>query len=89
MTKENKNIFLILVVGILVLMISYPLIENRIITKVIDKLKKEYSPGPYAPGFDPNKIDSNFFDNNNQPTYYKTPYYHLQTPEEWNKNWKK
>lgn len=25
--------------------------------QVIDSLRKEYSPGPYAPGFDPDKID--------------------------------
>jgi hypothetical protein len=90
MTKENKNIFLILVVSILVLLILYPVVENRIVTKVIDKLKKEYSPGPYAPGFDPNKIDTDFFNNNNdnsQPTYHKVPYY--PSPEDWNKTWQK
>jgi hypothetical protein len=28
-----------------------------VVYQVIDSLRKEYSPGPYSPGFDPDKID--------------------------------
>jgi hypothetical protein len=34
---------------------------NKATEKVIQKLQKEYSPSPYSPGFDPDKVDPDAF----------------------------
>ena len=37
---------------------------NKISDEVIQKLKKEYSPSPYGPGIDPDKVDPDAFRGN-------------------------
>jgi len=55
------------VVGIIavvaVLFLGGGKITDKIADKVIEKLHKEYTPGPYGPSFDPDKIDPNTFRN--------------------------
>ena len=60
---DGKKITLILVVvsmTILVLFGAGALLINKVTDKAADKvmlrLQREYTPGPYAPGFDPDKI---------------------------------
>jgi hypothetical protein len=36
---------------------------EKVTDNVIEKLQKEYTPGPYSPGFDPDLVDPNFFKN--------------------------
>jgi len=36
---------------------------NKVTANVIEKLQKEYTPGPYSPGFNPDLVDPNFFKN--------------------------
>ena len=57
MTKENLK----LVVAILSFMIVTLFVNNlgltkRIANRVINDLKRDYVPGPYEPGFDPDKV---------------------------------
>jgi hypothetical protein len=59
---NNKHNKLLWVVGVLsVVLVAIVLgnnyIVNKIADKVIQKLQKDYSPSPYGPGFDPDKID--------------------------------
>lgn len=59
---ENKNLVLC-VVGLglflaLVLLLNSVLVP-KITRNVIQELKREYAPGPYDPGFDPDKINPN------------------------------
>lgn len=35
---------------------------EKITNNVIEKLQKEYSPSPYGPGFDPDKVDPRIFE---------------------------
>ncbi len=57
--KKNKLVCVILVVTVFNLSGFFvgTLIINKITDRVIQKLKKEYSPSPYHPGFDPDKVD--------------------------------
>lgn len=55
---------------------------NKITDKVIEKLKREYVPGPYQPGFDPDKIE---------PKFKQPPGKVFQeiSPQSWNEIWEK
>lgn len=63
---DNKNLTII-AVGLtmflgLVLLFNNILID-KITNKVIQELRRTYAPGPYDPGFDPDKVDPNLFRN--------------------------
>ncbi len=63
---DNKNLTII-AVGLtmflgLVLFFNNILVD-KITNKVIQELRRTYTPGPYDPGFDPDKVDPNSFRN--------------------------
>jgi hypothetical protein len=41
------------------LVFGHKIIIDKVADRVIHKLQKEYSPSPFSPGFDPDKIDIN------------------------------
>ena len=41
----------------LILLFGNKVIIDKVADRVIQKLQREYSPSPFAPGFDPDKID--------------------------------
>lgn len=59
---ENKNL-LLGVVGLGVFLVFVLLLNSFLVPKitksVIQELKREYTPGPYDPGFDPDKVNPN------------------------------
>jgi ABC-type cobalt transport system substrate-binding protein len=60
MNNSNK---LLLVVVVLTLMmfgvaISGRFFVDKVADRVIQKLQKDYSPSPYGPGIDPDKLDA-------------------------------
>ena len=59
--NATNNKFFWIVVGLtavmLVIGVGGKLFVDRVADVVIEKLKKEYSPSPYGPGIDPDKID--------------------------------
>jgi hypothetical protein len=57
MNKENLK----LIAVVLALLIGSLLVNNIVMTekvtqRVIQNLKRDYVPGPYQPGFDPDKV---------------------------------
>lgn len=58
--KEDKLFFLIIGLLLVILGIYFggPLVLNRLSDKVITKIKRDYVPGPYQPGFDPDVVPS-------------------------------
>ena len=60
MDKKNEYlVWIVLGLGIFIFVfgIGSNLLIDKITDKVIQKLQKDYSPSPYGPGFDPDKID--------------------------------
>lgn len=57
----NNNKFFYIVVGLTAAMllvgVGGKLFVDKVADVVVEKLKKEYSPSPYGPGIDPDKID--------------------------------
>jgi len=60
---NNKLLWIVIALGVVLVgvFVGGPILIDRISQKVINKMQKEYSPGPYAPGFDPDRIDPRFF----------------------------
>jgi hypothetical protein len=61
--KNNKWVWIIVGVTIfnVVLFGMSELIVRRTTNKVIERLQKEYSPSPYGPGVDPDKVNPDAF----------------------------
>ena len=57
MLKENLN-FIVIVLALLLCTIVFNnvMLTEKVTQRVIDRLKREYVPGPYEPGFDPDKV---------------------------------
>jgi len=57
---KDKNLIwvvAILAVAIIVAGLGKQFLIDKIADRVIQKLQKDYSPSPYGPGIDPDKID--------------------------------
>ena len=57
MSNNNQKVLLVLIVAIMFLGFLFYGIE-KIKDSVIKDLKRNYAPGPYDPGFDPDKVDT-------------------------------
>lgn len=59
--NNNSNKLLWIVIILTVVMIGVGLgskvLVDKVADRVIQKLQKEYSPSPYGPGIDPDKLD--------------------------------
>lgn len=66
--EENKK-YLLVIAGLFVVLVSLffgrDVVVKKITTEVVKELRREYAPGPYSPGFDPDKVDPNFWQQNN------------------------
>lgn len=61
MNDNNNKSLIYVVIGLAVFLVAVVFggnfVMDKIANKVIIKLQKEYSPSPYGPGLDPDKID--------------------------------
>ena len=59
MNKSNKLLFVIVILVLAVILgaVGSKVIVDKTADKVIQKLQKDYSPSPYGPGIDPDKLD--------------------------------
>lgn len=55
-TETLKTAAIWLSALIVVLAVNNVVMTNRITSKVLEGLKRDYVPGPYEPGFDPDKV---------------------------------
>lgn len=72
----NQNLVWVAVIIAVLMIGSFLLSEkltNRVADQVIEKLQKNYTPGPYAPGFDPDKVNPNVFRNQPPVTNFALP----------------
>lgn len=56
---NNKSIYIIVafIVFLSSITIGVKLLEKKIVKSVMLELKRDYVPGPFSPGYDPDKID--------------------------------
>lgn len=60
----NKNLLIasgVLLGFILFLVVVNNFVVDKVAERVIQELKRSYTPGPYDPGFDPDKVNPNYF----------------------------
>lgn len=55
-TESLKNAAVFLLVLIVTLAVNNIVLTSKITSNVLQTLKREYVPGPYEPGFDPDKV---------------------------------
>lgn len=61
MTTENlKTAAVFLLVLVATLAVNNIVLTSKITARVLDALKRDYVPGPYEPGFDPDKVPPRF-----------------------------
>lgn len=61
---DNKNLVVVASVLTLVLVFAFvfnALMVKKITNKVIEELRRSYVPGPYDPGYDPDKVNPKLF----------------------------
>jgi ABC-type cobalt transport system substrate-binding protein len=56
MKEENLKIVAACLLTLVVSVLINFLTTDKIAERVIQKLKRDYVPGPYEPGFDPDKV---------------------------------
>jgi hypothetical protein len=60
--KKNMIIVVAVIMGVFILGLEgCNMLLDRIADRVIEKLEKDYSPSPYGPGINPDKVDVNVF----------------------------
>ena len=89
---ENKLLWVALVICVLLVgaVSCGPYLMDRMADRVIERLLKEYSPGPYSPGFDPDKVDPNAWHHRSlQPEQanQSSSRWEDQSPKDWNRQW--
>lgn len=82
---KNKLFWVVLVLGgfLLALGVGGNKFVDKIADRVIQKLQKDYSPSPYGPGVDPDKLDVQKMQGT-PPVAKKTSLSH-----EWESGWEK
>jgi hypothetical protein len=91
--KDNKLLWIVVIFTFMNLGFFFGsrFVINKTADKVIQKLQKEYSPSPYGPGIDPDKIDPEAL--KRQRVYFEMKKTLAQEPghkaawrDEWEKN---
>lgn len=86
MNKKSTYIILIFVLFLGFMSVAFKFVEKRIVNSVIEELKRDYVPGPFSPGFDPDKLDPSVLKENDsevEPEVEQT----LRNPNYWNNTW--
>jgi len=89
-----KNKLFWLCIGLLVFNMSIFVVGKVVVDKaadeVIERLENEYSPSPYGPGFDPDKVEPEALQDR---IYYELkkddPITDISEATEWNDNWER
>jgi len=91
MNNNNSNKLLWVVIALTVIMIGVgvgsKVLVDKVADRVIQKLQKEYSPSPYGPGIDPDKLDSEKLNKtSNTPA---APFKAIRPTAAWSEDWEK
>lgn len=65
---------------------SFKITVNKTTENVIQEMQKHYTPGPYAPGFDPDKVNPNFWRNQQPSPDFNQPSRSVMYSD-WNSDW--
>lgn len=57
--NDSKLFWIVIGLAVILLFVIFgsKVIVNKVADQVIQKLQKDYSPSPYGPGIDPDKLD--------------------------------
>jgi hypothetical protein len=82
MNNNSKLLWLAIALSISMVVVGVggKILVDRIADRVIQKLQKDYSPSPYGPGIDPDKLDMEKLKNSN---------INVSQDKAWGKDWNK
>ena len=85
--NNNKLVWVIGVLSavMIVVGIGNKAFMDKVADRVIQKLQKDYSPSPYGPGIDPDKLDVEKIKKNSPVTPHKA----FQSANGWNDDWER
>lgn len=84
MDKKSTYIILIFALFLGFMSITFKFVEKRIVNSVKEELKRDYVPGPFSPGFDPDKLNPSSI---NELKQEPEPEQTLKNPTHWNNTW--
>jgi len=78
------------VVAILFCVFIFLFVNNKMMVektadRVIEKLKKDYVPGPYAPGFDPDKVNPDLW--KSEESALRNAQWRDEPKDNWKEDW--
>lgn len=90
--NNNNNKLLWVVIALTIVMvvvgIGSKVFVDKVADRVIQKLQKDYSPSPYGPGIDPDKLDAEKLRSSTAPV--APPFKAIQpTGGNWTEDWEK
>jgi hypothetical protein len=88
--NNNNNKLLWVVIALTIVMvvvgIGSKVFVDKVANRVIQKLQKDYSPSPYGPGIDPDKLDAEKLKSSTAPA--APPFKAIQpTGSNWTEDW--
>jgi hypothetical protein len=94
MNNNNSNKLLWVVIALTIAMIGVgvgsKVLVDKVADRVIQKLQKEYSPSPYGPGIDPDKLDAEKLKKAPNAPPADPPFKAIQpTGGNWTEDWEK
>jgi hypothetical protein len=87
--SNNKLVWVIGILSVVMIVVGIgnKVFIDKVADRVIQKLQKEYSPSPYGPGIDPDKLDvEKLKKKSNSPV---VPYKASQPVSGWNEDWER
>jgi len=87
--NSNKLLWVVIVLTIVMIGVGVgsKVLVDKVADRVIQKLQKEYSPSPYGPGIDPDKLDPEKL--NKSPNSPVLPPFNPTASLNWNDDWEK
>lgn len=88
MSKQNITYVLVAVTGLLFFGASFRFFEYKVKNSIMQDLQRDYVPGPFSPGFDPDKLDPSLLKELKPETDPKIDIESTITPDSFNKTWR-
>ena len=82
--NSKLSVVIAVVLGIVMIFLGGKVLKDKIAKQVIEEFRRGYTPGPYQPGFDPDKVNPNAF---TQPPVTKPAHGEMPSPKSWNEMW--
>jgi hypothetical protein len=91
MNNNSKLLWVVIVLTVIMVVVGLgsKVLVDKVADRVIQKLQKEYSPSPYGPGIDPDKLDPEKLRKGPANPNLNAPPTKVVQPTGWDGDWEK